>query len=72
VTIINAKGKRVTVDTTNATVRTATSGTTADVSQGSTIIVRGTRAQDASIDAGEILVLPVGTKFVTSPPGGRS
>jgi purine nucleoside permease len=71
-TITNAKGKLVKINTANPTlVRGATVGTAADITQNATITVSGERAEDGRITANEVLVLPVGSRFEALPKRGR-
>jgi hypothetical protein len=65
ITIRNLSGQLVTVNTSGARVDKATSGSTNDVSIGSTILVRAKVANAGNLAAEEIMVLPDGTAFGT-------
>jgi predicted ribosome-associated RNA-binding protein Tma20 len=67
VTIKNAKGKNRVINLSATTVvDKATTGATADLVQGATILVDGKATADGSFDAAEIIVLPPGSKFAAS------
>ena len=73
VTITNLKGKPAKINTNNPTVvRGSTIGTAADITPGATIVFKGERADDGTIAAQQILVLPAGSKFDISPPAPSS
>ena len=67
VTIKNAKGKNRVINLSATTVvDKATTGATADLVQGATILVDGKATADGSFDAAEIIILPPGSKFAAS------
>jgi hypothetical protein len=65
VTRANPDGTSTEINLTDATViyTATTGGTAADITQGSTIIVRGKVTQGGSVDAAEIIVLPPDSAF---------
>jgi hypothetical protein len=62
VTYKTPRGKSVTIKTTSAAVDRTTTGTVADITKGSTILVQARRTK-AGLVAIEIIVLPSGTAF---------
>jgi hypothetical protein len=64
VTIKNAKGKNRVINLSSTTViDKGSTGTSADLVEGATILVDGKAGASGSFDAAEIILLPAGSKF---------